>query len=268
MTSQVIVAARRSGYVAPMSDIDAALTQFLHDAIPFSAVLDIRVVAGDAQQATAQVEWAPERCTSGGILHGGYLMAVADTLGAAVAVYNLPEGAATATIESKTNFVRGAPEGTYTVTASLDCMLAYLAQHPDHRQSLVDDPGLIPHAIEEMLRWESPVAGVARIAVQDTELSGCPIAEGTNIGVSIGSANTDERSWDHADSVDFHREVNKHLAFGGGVHRCLGSHLARMELRVALEEWHARVPDYRLPDGLELLYSPSLRQIENLELVW
>ena len=158
--------------------------------------------------------------------------------------------------------------GLDTVTASLDCMLAYLAQHPDHRQSLVDDPGLIPHAIEEMLRWESPVAGVARIAVQDTELSGCPIAEGTNIGVSIGSANTDERSWDHADSVDFHREVNKHLAFGGGVHRCLGSHLARMELRVALEEWHARVPDYRLPDGLELLYSPSLRQIENLELVW
>ena len=158
--------------------------------------------------------------------------------------------------------------GLDTVTASLDCMLAYLAQNPDQRQRLVDEPELIPHAIEEMLRWESPVAGVARITAKDTEIAGCPIAEGTMVAVSIGSANTDERAWDAADTVDFHREVNKHLAFGGGIHRCLGSHLARMELRVTLEEWHARVPEYRLPDGLELIYSQGLRQIENLELVW
>ena len=68
--------------------------------------------------------------------------------------------------------------------------------------------------------------------------------------------------------IDFHREVNKHIAFGAGAHRCLGSHLARMELRVVLEEWHARVPHYAVAPGVELEYSQGLRQVENLELVW
>jgi cytochrome P450 len=84
----------------------------------------------------------------------------------------------------------------------------------------------------------------------------------------LASANTDERTWERPDEVDFHRQVNKHIAFGGGAHRCLGSHLARMELRVALEEWHLAVPDYRLPEGIELHYSQGLRSIDNLELIW
>ncbi|WP_419844751.1 cytochrome P450 [Candidatus Poriferisocius sp.] len=158
--------------------------------------------------------------------------------------------------------------GLDTVSASLDCIVAYLAQNPDHRQRVADDPAIIPHAIEELLRYESPVPIVPRITTADTEMSGCPIAEGSRITVLLGSANTDERVWDNPDQVDFDRESNKHLGFGGGVHRCLGSHLARMELRVALEEWHARVPDYRLADGLELRYSPGIRQVDNLELVW
>ena len=158
--------------------------------------------------------------------------------------------------------------GLDTVTASLDCMLAYLAQHPEQRQQLVDDPSLIPHAVEEMLRWETPVQGVIRITTQDTELAGCPIPKGKHVSVLLGSANVDERTWDRPDEVDFHREINKHIAFGGGAHRCLGSHLARMELRVALEEWHRAVPDYRLPAGLKLRYSQGLRSIDNLELIW
>jgi cytochrome P450 len=158
--------------------------------------------------------------------------------------------------------------GLDTVTASLDCMLAYLAEHPEQRQQLVDDPALIPHAVEEMLRWETPVQGVIRITTQDTELNGCPIPKGKQVSVLLGSANVDERAWERPDDVDFHREVNKHIAFGGGAHRCLGSHLARMELRVALEEWHLAVPEYRLPDGIELRYSQGLRSIDNLELIW
>jgi len=158
--------------------------------------------------------------------------------------------------------------GLDTVTASLDCFLAYLAQHPSHRRSLADDPSLIPSAIEEMLRWESPVSGVARITTQDTELGGCPIEKGTTVSVMLGSANTDDKVWPEVDTIDFHRPANKHLAFGGGAHRCLGSHLARMELRVALEEWHAAVPDYSLAEGIELLYNQGLRSVENLELTW
>jgi cytochrome P450 len=158
--------------------------------------------------------------------------------------------------------------GLDTVTASLDCMVAFLAQHPDHRQQIVDDPGLIPHAIEEMLRWETPVPGIIRITTTDTEISGCPVAAGRTVVVMIASANTDERSWDRADTVDFHRPANKHIAFGGGAHRCLGSHLARLELRIVLEEWHRAVPSYSIPEGHDLLYSRDLRSIENLELVW
>jgi cytochrome P450 len=88
------------------------------------------------------------------------------------------------------------------------------------------------------------------------------------VTVMLGSANTDERAWDDVDSVDFDRAENRHIAFGGGAHRCLGSHLARMELRVALEEWHRAIPDYRIADGVELRYSQGLRSVENLELVW
>jgi cytochrome P450 len=158
--------------------------------------------------------------------------------------------------------------GLDTVTASLDCFVAYLAQHPGHRRSIVDDPTLIPSAVEEMLRWETPVSGVVRITTEDTELAGCPIEASTTVSVMLGSANTDDRAWPEVDTIDFHREANKHLAFGGGAHRCLGSHLARMELRVAMEEWHAAVPHYELTPGIELAYSQGLRSVENLELIW
>lgn len=158
--------------------------------------------------------------------------------------------------------------GLDTVTASLDCMLAHLAQRPDQRRRIVDDPAIIPHAVEEMLRWETPVQGVVRVTTQATEIGGCPVDAGRVVTVMLGSANTDERGWADVDTVDFDRAENRHIAFGGGVHRCLGSHLARMELRVALEEWHRLVPEYELPPGLELLYSQGLRSIDNLELVW
>jgi cytochrome P450 len=158
--------------------------------------------------------------------------------------------------------------GLDTVTASLDCMMARLALHPHEQRRLADDPSVIPRAVEEMLRWETPVTSVVRVTTRDTELSGCPIAADEVVSVILGSANTDERAWGEAESVDIDRRVNKHLAFGGGVHRCLGSHLARMELRVVLEEWHARIPEYRVPEGVELDVSPSLRQIADLPLVW
>jgi cytochrome P450 len=158
--------------------------------------------------------------------------------------------------------------GLDTVTASLDCMLSYLAQHPEQRAQLVKDPSLIQHAIEEMLRWETPVQGVIRITTQETEIRGCPIPANQTVSVMLGSANTDERTWSDPDTIDFERESNQHIAFGGGAHRCLGSHLARMELRVALEEWHAAIPEYSLPEGLVLHYSQGLRAVENLELVW
>ena len=156
--------------------------------------------------------------------------------------------------------------GLDTVTATLDCMYSFLAQNPEHRRQLVEDPALIPNAIEEMLRWETPVMTIARVAVADYELGGCPVHEGDQVMVLIGSANTDEAEFPDGDQVRFDREVNPHIAFGGGIHRCLGSHLARMELRVALREWHRRIPEYEVESGHTLVYTPGIRSIDTFPL--
>jgi len=158
--------------------------------------------------------------------------------------------------------------GLDTVSATLDCMFGFLSQHPEHRRQLVDDPSRIPAAIEELLRWETPVMGVARVAVTDTELDGCPIHAGDSVMVLLGSANTDEAEFADAEVVRFDRDVNRHLAFGGGIHRCLGSHLARAELRIALREWHRRIPEYSLVEGHTLVYTPAIRSIEHFPMVF
>ena len=127
---------------------------------------------------------------------------------------------------------------------------------------------MINRAVEELLRWETPVPGVPRQATRDTELAGCPVKAGDMVSVSLGAANLDSTEFDNAFDVVLDREPNHHIAFGGGVHRCLGSHLARRELRVTLREWHLRIPDYELAPGAELRYSTGLRQVESLPLIW
>jgi cytochrome P450 len=158
--------------------------------------------------------------------------------------------------------------GLDTVSATLDCMFAYLAQHPDQRERLVQDPSLIPAAIEELLRWETPVLGVARAATRDTTLAGCPINKGDQVSIILSSANTDPAEFDDPDDVNFDRDPNRHLAFGGGLHRCLGSHLARQELRIALREWHRRIPDYSVAPGHTLVYTPAIRSIDHFPMVF
>jgi cytochrome P450 len=147
-------------------------------------------------------------------------------------------------------------------------MFAYLAQHPTQRRRLVDDPALIPAAVEEMLRWETPVLGVARVATRETTLAGCPIHAGDQVSIILSSANTDPTEFAAPDDVDFDRQPNRHLAFGGGVHRCLGSHLARQELRIALREWHRRIPDYSVAPGHTLVYTPAIRSIDHFPMVF
>ena len=132
--------------------------------------------------------------------------------------------------------------GLDTVSASLDCFFRYLAEHPDARASLVADPSISPLVVEELLRWETPVMLVTRVATQDTVLSGCPIRAGDNVHPLLGSANTDESEFPNADVVQWGRKANRHIAFGAGIHRCLGSNLARLELRIALRVWHSRIP--------------------------
>ena len=157
--------------------------------------------------------------------------------------------------------------GLDTVTATLDCMIVYLAQNPERRQALADNPSMMSAAvIEELLRHQTPVMMVPRIVAQDVEIGGVEIKAGDSATLLIGAANCDRDEFDDASAVHFDREANRHLAFGGGPHRCLGSHLARLELRVALEEFHRRIPVYSLAPGAEISFSPGIRQAEHLPL--
>jgi cytochrome P450 len=158
--------------------------------------------------------------------------------------------------------------GLDTVTASLGCAVAYLAAHPDRQHALRTDPSLVPAAVEELLRWETPVPGVPRITTRDVEVAGTTIPAGQTVTCLLATANTDGAEFPEPESVDFAREGNRHLAFGGGVHRCLGSHLARLEMRVALEEFHRRVPAYAVPEGETPIYAMGIRALEYLPLTW
>jgi cytochrome P450 len=156
--------------------------------------------------------------------------------------------------------------GLDTVTATLDCMVVYLARHPERRQAILDDFDLLNPAIEELLRHQTPVMMVPRLVAQDFEVGGVEIKAGDFATLMIGAANADADEFDRATDAMFDRPANRHLAFGGGPHRCLGSHLARLELRVALEEFHRRIPDYEIVEGTDIVFSPGIRQADHLPL--
>ncbi len=158
--------------------------------------------------------------------------------------------------------------GLDTVTATLGCNFAYLAANPEQRRSLVEDPGRIEGAVEELLRWETPVTAIPRLLKQDVTVGGVELKQGELATLLLGASNTDDEEFGNGDVVDFERERNRHLAFGAGAHRCLGSHLARMELRIAMEEWHKRIPEYEIKPGETPTYSPGIREVQFLPLVW
>jgi len=155
--------------------------------------------------------------------------------------------------------------GLDTVTATLDCMIVYLARHPERRDALVANPELVSNAVEELLRHQTPVMMVPRIIAQDYEFNGVQLRAGDSATLLIGAANADASEFEDASGVVFTREANRHLAFGGGAHRCLGSHLARLELRVAIDEFHKRIPRYEIATD-QIHFSPGIRQADRLPL--
>jgi cytochrome P450 len=138
--------------------------------------------------------------------------------------------------------------GTDSVTNALSLMFAKLAERPELRRRLAEDPSAIPVAVEEMLRIDPANAVVPRVATKDVVLEGVHIPAGATVGVAVGAANRDPGELDDPDAFDPGREYNN-LTWGSGPHRCVGVHLARTQLRVVLEEWHRRIPEYRLAPG-------------------
>ena len=137
--------------------------------------------------------------------------------------------------------------GIDTTWSAIGSSLWHLAGHPEHRAQLRANPDLWPTAVEELLRAYSPVT-MARIVDRDTEFQGCPMKAGDRILMAYPAANRDPRQFEHPDEVILDREHNRHVAFGSGIHRCAGSNLARLELRVALQVWLERIPEFSLVD--------------------
>ena len=137
--------------------------------------------------------------------------------------------------------------GIDTTWSAIGASLWHLAKTPDDRRRLVSDPALLPTAIEEFLRAYAPVT-MARLVKQDMHWRGADMKADDWILLSYPAANRDPAEFDRAGEILIDREVNRHAAFGLGVHRCLGSHLARMELRVALGAWLERFPEFTLAD--------------------
>jgi len=158
--------------------------------------------------------------------------------------------------------------GLDTVTATLGCSVLYLAENPEQRRRLLESPELIHGAVEELLRWETPVMMIPRLVKRDTEIGGVPLEAGQIVILLLGAANLDAAEFPEPEQVDFARGRNRHLAFGGGPHRCLGSHLARFELRIALEELHRRIPDYHLDRSEPPRVSLGIREVKPLHLVF
>jgi cytochrome P450 len=139
--------------------------------------------------------------------------------------------------------------GIDTSTALIAHSIRHLSAHPGLMARLSADPSLIPVAVEEFLRYFTPGTGLARTAVRDTFVGGTEIRAGERIFLALGSANTDPDAFARADTVDISRDGNRHLAFGAGVHRCLGSFLAPREISILFEELLSRMPDLRVEEA-------------------
>lgn len=160
------------------------------------------------------------------------------------------DGAPIAPLEQLSYYIIVATAGHDTTTASIGGGVRALIDHPDQWQMLKADRSLVPGAVEEMIRWTTPVKQFMRTAQADTEIAGVVVPRGAAVLLSYPSANRDERVFDYPMAFDVTRSPNKHLAFGFGVHHCLGAMLARLEIRVLLEELLNRV------DRLELAGEP------------
>lgn len=158
--------------------------------------------------------------------------------------------------------------GIDTTWSTLSSSLWYLAQDADSRRAILAEESAILPAVEELLRVFAPTS-VARITLSETTVNGTRIEARQPVLLPFPSANRDEGIFEDADRVVLDRTPNRHLAFGAGIHRCLGAHLARMELRVAFQEFLSRIPDFRLtnPDGVVWRAGP-IRTPKKLDLLF
>ena len=160
--------------------------------------------------------------------------------------------------------------GLDTTRAELGYMFHHLAQHPEHRQRLINEPDIIPLAVEEVLRYYTIIFGDGRKVTRDIEFHGVQLKQGDMVYGLVSGANRDPRHWEDADEFVIDRKKNNHFGFASGPHRCLGMHLARREMAIAVKEWLDVIPNFEL-DSDEQLFERgggAMMAMEKLPLRW
>jgi cytochrome P450 len=157
--------------------------------------------------------------------------------------------------------------GLDTMKCQLGLAFHHFATHPEDRQRLLDDPSLIPSTVEEILRTYAIVMDGRKLA-QDIDFHGCPMKKGDMVMLTLPAANRDPGNFENGQSFVMDRKHNAHVGFAAGPHRCLGSHLARQELALAIEEWHRRIPHYSIAPGAEVVAHGAQIGLMALPLVW
>ena len=158
--------------------------------------------------------------------------------------------------------------GLDTTRAQLGYLFQYLAEHDDDRQRIIDDPSLIPGCVEESLRLQTITIADARKATKDADFHGCPVKKGDMVMGLVAAANRDPRRYERPDEFIIDRKGATHFGFAAGPHRCLGAHLARREMQIAVEEWHKAIPHYRVATDEQLIERGGQLTLLSLPLAW
>jgi cytochrome P450 len=160
--------------------------------------------------------------------------------------------------------------GLDTTRGELGYMFRHLAEHPEHRRVLIEQPDLIPGAVEEVLRYYTIVFGDGRKVTRDVEFHGVHLKKGDMVYGLVSAANRDPDAYERAEEFVIDRTRNNHMGFANGPHRCLGMHLARREMQLAVEEWLRAIPDFRIAEGADLSErgGGAMMTLTSLPLVW
>lgn len=154
--------------------------------------------------------------------------------------------------------------GISTAAGLISVSLYLLASEPAQRSALPRDPSLVPGAVEELLRYVSPVQALARTATREVEVNGTVLPEGARVLIVHGAANRDPRRFADPDTLDVRRQPERNIGFGEGIHFCLGAHLARLQTRVVLDTLLPAMPEYALSGPVRWMTTPGDRGIDSL----